>query len=167
MKARLAIPVAVIAVASIFAVYAALWRGVAVPAVVMPTLAGERLELAAMRGRVVLVSFWATSCAICLEEMPRLVAMRERFRGRGFDIVAVAMQYDPPNHVARYVERTGLPLTVVFDPQGEIARAFGDVRYTPTAVLLDRDGRVVKRYAGAPDFAELEAFIESRLGPRT
>lgn len=137
----------------------------AAPPVEFVTLKGERIATADLRGQVVLVNFWATSCGICVEEMPDLVATHQKYRARGFETVAVAMRYDRPDHVVAFTEKRGLPFKVSLDVQGEIARAFGDVRLTPTTFVLDREGRVLKRYLGKPDFAELHALIERALGP--
>jgi peroxiredoxin len=133
------------------------------PAVTLTTIQGEQLTAADLRGKVVLVNFWATSCATCVAEMPQLVAAWRRHRARGFETVAVAMRYDPPNYVVRFAEQNALPFKVALDPVGAAARAFGDVRLTPTTFLVDRRGNLVKRWVGAPDFAELDRLIERGL----
>ena len=133
------------------------------PAVTLTTIQGEQLTAADLRGKVVLVNFWATSCATCVAEMPQLVAAWRKHRARGFETVAVAMRYDPPNYVLGFAEKNALPFKVALDPMGAAARAFGDVSLTPTTFLVDRSGTVVKRYVGAPDFAELDALIEGKL----
>ncbi len=102
---------------------------------------------------MVLVNFWATDCAVCVREMPHLVSTYRKYRAQGFETIAVAMKYDPPNYVLNYVEKTALPFTVTLDPMGELARAFGDVKLTPTTFVIDRQGRIVTRILGEPDFA--------------
>jgi len=134
-----------------------------VPAVALTTIQGERLTAADLRGKVVLVNFWATSCATCVQEMPKLVATYRRHRDRGFETVAVAMRYDPPNYVLHYAAKNALPFKVALDPMGAAARAFGDVELTPTTFVIDRRGTIVKRYVGEPDFAELDRLIEAKL----
>jgi len=150
-----------VAVASTF--YAELARPKPAPDVSFSTIDGEPLSTAGLRGKVVLVNFWATSCVTCVAEMPRLVATYEKHRARGFEAVAVAMRYDPPNYVLAYAERAALPFKVALDPQGEAARRFGDVALTPTTFVIDRQGRIVKRYVGEPDFGELDALLEEKL----
>jgi peroxiredoxin len=95
--------------------------------------------------------------------MPQIVATHEKFRSRGFETLAVAMSYDPPAYVARFAESRRLPFGVAIDNTGAIARSFGDVQMTPTTFLIDRQGRVVKRYLGTPDFAALQALIGELL----
>jgi len=127
-------------------------------------LDGKQASIQALRGRVVLVNFWATNCVSCLNEMPALVSTHLKFQPRGFETLAVAMRHDPPANVASFAERHQLPFGVVIDNTGAIAQGFGDVRVTPTTYLIDRRGAIVKRYVGEPDFKELHRLIEKLLG---
>lgn len=133
------------------------------PGVAYTLLDGSRHHTDQLRGKVVLVNFWATSCAVCIREMPSLVATHGRFQPRGYDTLAVAMRYDPPAYVVNFAESRRLPFPVSLDFDGELARRFGDVQATPTSVLIDRRGKIVKRYVGAPDFAELNRLVERLL----
>lgn len=133
------------------------------PPVSYTLLDGSRSDLAALHGKVLLVNFWATTCAACVAEMPMIVATHEMFRWRGFDTLAVAMQYDPPTFVVDYAHANKLPFAVAIDNTGQIAKAFGGVQATPTSFLIDRRGRIVKRYVGAPDSGALQAMIEELL----
>lgn len=133
------------------------------PGVAYTLLDGSRHHSDALRGRVVLVNFWATSCAVCVREMPALAATHDKFVTRGYETLAVAMRHDPPAYVVNFAQARRLPFGVVLDHDGAIARAFGDVRATPTHVLIDRRGRIVQRVVGEPDFAELHALIDKLL----
>lgn len=124
---------------------------------------GSKQSTADFRGHVVLVNFWATTCTTCVAEMPKLVATYDKYRGRGFDTVAVAMSYDPPSYVVNFTQTRQLPFKVAFDNTGAVASAWGDVRLTPTTYLVNKRGEIVKRYVGEPDFAELHSLIESLL----
>ncbi|MBI5255540.1 MAG: TlpA family protein disulfide reductase [Burkholderiales bacterium] len=135
----------------------------AAPAVDLTLLDGKRLNTTQLKGKVVLVNFWATSCTTCVHEMPQLVATFEKFRARGYETLAVAMEYDPPAYVASFAESRKLPFSVAIDNTGEVAERFGQVRLTPTSILIDKQGRIVKRYVGAPDFAALHALVEQLL----
>jgi peroxiredoxin len=157
---------AVIAAFALATVASAAWvtlRPSSAPEATFTTIQGELVPTASLRGKVVLVNFWATDCDICVKEMPRLVQTYVKFRGRGLEAVAVAMPYDPPSHVIAYAQREALPFRVAIDPYGETAKSFGDVRLTPTTFVLDREGSVLKRYVGDPDFAELERVIDRAL----
>jgi peroxiredoxin len=140
-----------------------LFPSAAAPQVQFPTLAGETVSTADLRGKVVLVNFWATSCVSCVAEMPKIVETYEKYRDRGFETVAVAMSYDPPNHVLAYAVNNRLPFKVAFDPVGNVARSFGGVEATPTTFVLDRRGKIVERFVGEPDFARLHELLESKL----
>lgn len=135
----------------------------AAPAVDFTTLDGERISMRDLRGKVVFVNFWATSCATCIKEMPDVIKTYERFAPRGFELLAIAMSYDPPEYVRNYAQQHRLPFKVVLDTQGRIAAAFDNVNLTPTAVLIDKNGRVLRRIIGEPDFAALHALIDKEL----
>lgn len=135
----------------------------AAPQVTYPLLDGQRIGSDDLRGKVVLVNFWATSCVACIKEMPQMAATHVKFRDRGYETVAVAMSHDPPALVARFAEARQLPFSVAIDNTGEIARRFGDVRLTPTTFLINRRGEIVKRYVGEPDFAALHALVDKLL----
>jgi peroxiredoxin len=135
----------------------------AAPDVEYVLLDGARVRTAAWRGRVVLVNFWATTCAVCVREMPQIVATHRKFHDRGFDTVAVAMRYDPPASVALYAESRRLPFGVAIDNTGVIARAYGEVQATPTSFLLDKRGAVARRIVGEPDFVALHRQIDELL----
>lgn len=136
----------------------------AAPAVNYTLLDGRNASSAGWQGKVMLVNFWATSCAVCVREMPQLVALHQRLAARGYDTLAVAMAYDPPAHVANFVATRQLPFAVAIDNTGALARSFGGVRETPTTLLIDKRGRIVERHVGAPDFGALQARVEKLLG---
>jgi peroxiredoxin len=133
------------------------------PSVTFISLKGEKLAAAALRGRVALVNFWATDCPVCVKEMPQMVNLYNKYHGRGFELIAVAMKYDPPNYVIRYVEKNALPFTVALDPLGELAKAFGKVEQTPTTFVIDKRGNIVSRIVGEPDFDRLHRLLEQQL----
>ena len=133
------------------------------PQVRFMTLKGETLTPQDFAGKVWLVNFWATTCATCVKEMPALMKTHQTFAPRGFEVVAVAMQYDPPNYVAAFASERGLPFRVALDARNEVAAGFGGVRLTPTTFLIDQQGRIVQQYLGELDFVRLNALIEKLL----
>jgi peroxiredoxin len=152
----------VVAVAGLVG-YRALFVTPAAPGVTFTSLKGERVTTGDLRGRVVLVNFWATDCVICMKEMPRMVTTYRKYQPQGFEFIAVAMRHDPPNYVMSYTEKNALPFRVALDPMGELAKAFDDVQLTPTTIVIDKRGNIVARIIGEPDFAKLEALIEKKL----
>ena len=163
-KSRNLIVAVVVAAALAFAGLAAWMARPAAPAVTFITLQGEKISSDSLRGKVVLVNFWATDCSTCVKEMPAISATYRKYRDRGFESIAVAMRHDPPNYVINFTEKNALPFKVALDPMGELARAFGEVKVTPTTFVIDKKGRLVTRILGEPDFAKLHALIESKLG---
>ena len=135
----------------------------AAPDVSLATLKGTTLSLAQLRGKVVLVNFWATTCTTCVGEMPRMVETYNKFAPRGYEMIAVAMDYDRPDWVLNYTQQNALPFTVALDIKGALAEAFGGVRLTPTSFLIDKRGRIVQQYLGQPDFAKFQALVEQLL----
>jgi len=133
------------------------------PASTFTLLDGSSQTTEQLHGKVTLVNFWATSCTTCVAEMPQLMATYDKFKERGFDTIAVAMSYDPPSYVVHFAQTRQLPFKVALDNTGAVARAWGDVKLTPTTFLLNRRGEIVKSYVGAPDFAQLHSLIERLL----
>lgn len=123
----------------------------------------SKLSKQDLLGKVWLVNFWATSCASCVEEMPDLSRVYETYHSQGLEMIAVAMQYDPPSYVVRFQQRKKLPFKVAIDNTGELAEAWGDVSLTPTTFVINKSGEVVQTIVGAPDFPELERKITALL----
>ena len=98
----------------------------ATPDVSFTTLDGQSSRLSALRGKVVLVNFWATTCTTCVAEMPKLVATHNKFAAQGFETLAIAMSYDPPDYVRNYARNNALPFKVAVDASGEAAKGFDD-----------------------------------------
>jgi peroxiredoxin len=125
------------------------------PALTLNTLTGERVELAALRGQPVLVTFWATSCPMCVKEIPELVRLHETLAPRGLKLLAIAMPYDRPDAVLAMASRRNLPYAIALDPMGEAERAFGGIKATPTGFLYDGNGQRVRHWLGAADAERL------------
>ncbi|MDB5762190.1 MAG: TlpA family protein disulfide reductase [Herminiimonas sp.] len=133
------------------------------PNVTFTGLNGEKITSESLRGKVVMVNFWATSCTTCVHEMPQMVETYNKYKGKGLEFVAVAMSYDPPNYVLNYAQTRNLPFKVALDAQGDLAKSFGDVKLTPTTYVIDKNGNIIKRYIGEPEFAALHQLLEKAL----
>jgi thiol-disulfide isomerase/thioredoxin len=127
------------------------------------TLSGTDVKLSDSQGPT-LVNFWSTSCVICIKEMPHLAEFYKAHNPDGFEIIAVAMPYDPPNEVLELAAHLMLPFPVALDIKGEAEAAFGSIKGTPTSFLLDADGKLVKRYIGAIDLNKLTKQINQLMG---
>ena len=126
-------------------------------------LDGNKQTTLDLKGKVTLVNFWATSCVSCVAEMPKMVATYNKYKGQGYDTLAVAMSYDPPSYVVNFAQTRQLPFKVAIDNTGAVARAWGEVKLTPTSYLVNKRGQIVKHYVGAPDFAAMQLLIERLL----
>ena len=154
--------VAIVAAVALFG-YRSMSASTPAPDVSFVKLDGEKVALKDLRGKVVMVNFWATSCTTCIGEMPQMVATYNKYKDQGLDFVAVAMSYDPPNYVLNYTETRKLPFKVALDTQDVLSKAFGDVKLTPTTFVIGKDGSILKRYVGEPQFSELHQLLEKAL----
>ncbi|MBI3221964.1 MAG: TlpA family protein disulfide reductase [Nitrosomonadales bacterium] len=131
----------------------------AAPELNIHTLDGRLLTSAMQREKMLLVTFWATSCGTCAAEMPDLVRLYRDYREHGLEMVAVAMSYDPEPNVRAYMDSKALPFPVASDADGRLAGEL-EVHATPTSFLIDREGRIVLQTVGLLDFASLRRLLD-------
>ena len=130
------------------------------PDVSFTTITGKKIALKDLRGKPVIVTFWATDCPGCIKEIPDLIDLYTQYHKQGLEIIAVAMYYDPPNHVVTMTEDRQLPYNVALDLKAEHAHAFGDVQLIPSTFLIRNDGLIDQKITGAFNPAEMKARIE-------
>ncbi len=118
------------------------------PDITLVTADGDKLPLESLSGRPLLVTFWSTTCATCIREMPHLAALHDELAPRGLEIIGISMYYDPPNQVLAMRKSRNIPYTIALDMRAEASQAFGDIRVTPSTFLIAPDGRIVYRQAG-------------------
>lgn len=135
----------------------------AAPQVTYTSLDGREFTTQDLLGKVYLVKFWATSCVTCVQQMPDTAEAYNEYAPQGYDVIAVAMDYDPPAYVRNFAQSRQLPFAVAMDSSGEIAKAFDDVKLTPTAFLINKQGRIIKRYLGNYDKADFRNTVERAL----
>ena len=133
------------------------------PAVTFTTIEGKKINMADLKGKVVLVNFWATDCPGCIKEMPNLIKTYNDYKTKGFEIISVAMPYDPPAQVLNYTRQKALPFPVMHDGLSEITQAFGGVNLTPTAFIFDKQGKRLQRTIGELDFVKLQQLLNIEL----
>lgn len=130
------------------------------PEVTFTTLAGDNIDLKSLRGKTVLINFWATDCPGCIKEMPMLAEMYTQYKDKQFELIAVAMPYDQHEQVVNYSKTQALPFPVTHDTDGRIVKAFGNVNLTPTAFLFDAEGKRLQKVIGDLDFNHLRALLD-------
>lgn len=160
---KLASALAVVALVGVLAMVWLQSTSAKAPETKFVLLDGTTRTTADLRGKVTLVNFWATSCTTCVAEMPMIVETHEKYRSRGYETIAVAMSYDPPAYVVNFAQTRKLPFLVAIDNTGGVAKAWGEVNVTPTTYLVDKEGVIVKRFVGQPNFEELHKLIERLL----
>lgn len=133
------------------------------PDVTFTTLQGQKVTMGSLKGKVVLVNFWATDCPGCIKEMPDLINTYNQYKTKGFEVIAVAMPYDPPAQVLNYSTQKSLPFPVMHDGLSEMVQAFGGVNLTPTTFLYDKQGHRLQRIIGELDFAQLRQLLDKEL----
>ena len=135
--------------------------GDAAPALQVHDLAGKPISLKALRGKVVLLDFWATWCEPCQEEMPRLAALQKQAGPKGLQIVGLSMD-DQASTVRAFLADHPLPYPVAMATPA-LAERYGKILGLPTLIVIDRKGHLVKRHVGTLPAAQLNAEVDALL----
>lgn len=124
---------------------------------------GQSHALNQYDGKPILVTFWATDCPGCIQEMPELIALHEQYSQQGLTMIDVAMAHDSLEHINAMRDERQLPFIITWDKRGEIAQAFDNVRVTPTHFLIAPNGEIIMRKIGTIN-AELIQNKLARMG---
>jgi thiol-disulfide isomerase/thioredoxin len=125
--------------------------GDSAPGLALKGLDGGAHDLAAYRGKVVLINFWATWCEPCRQEMPSIERLAHKLAGKPFVVLAVNLD-EPEARIRRFLRQTPFDLPVLLDPNKAVANAWG-VRMLPATFIVDRDGRIRYRLIGDLDWS--------------
>jgi len=136
-----------------------------IPDITLVTTRGEKIALDKYRGEPLLVTFWATTCTTCMQEMPHLIDLYNELSTRGLRVIGIAIFYDPPNRVLTVQDMRHIPYTIALDIDAQASRAFGNVELTPTTFLFDPDGNLVYRKVGAMEMDRMREKIGSMFAP--
>ena len=109
------------------------------PGFTLQSSEGQQVSLASLKGKVVMVNFWATWCVPCRQEMPHLQALYERYNSLGFELLAVNVEKNNADGARKWLEETPVTFPVLFDPNNEVTKLY-KVQTMPSTVLVARDG---------------------------
>lgn len=141
------------------------------PNVTFKDLQGQDVSLESMKGKVVLLNFWATWCAPCQGEIPILIGLQQKYSSKGFTMLGAAMDDEGKKVVEPYVQDTkftvgGQSMTMNYPivlGNDDIASKFGGLLGMPTSFLISRDGKIVKKYMGALSEDQIVKDVEAQL----
>jgi peroxiredoxin len=131
-----------------------------VPDVSLPALGGKQVHLRDLRGKILLVDFWATWCGPCKETIPDLVTLQERHRRDGLEVIGISLDVQGEAAVAAFAKQYRMNYTILLGNDRTV-RAFGGIVGIPTSFVVDRRGRIVKRFVGVVDAAAYEDVIRN------
>jgi len=115
---------------------------------------GNKVTLSKLRGKVILLNFWATWCPPCIQEFPLFVELKKSMKGQPFEMITIAID-SPLNNVKAFAERRGANFPVLYDPDKTTSKRY-HIFSLPTSFLIDKNGRIVERYFGARNWNDEE-----------
>ncbi len=136
------------------------------PSFKVSEISGKVLSQEDLRGKVSIINFWATSCTTCVKEMPQMIETYNKYKTDQLEFIAIAMSYDPPMYVVNFAKTRQLPFKVAMDSDGSVAKAFGKIQLTPTTLVIDKSGKIIKRYVGEPNWDEFHQMVEKSLAEK-
>jgi thiol-disulfide isomerase/thioredoxin len=141
------------------------------PEVTFKDLSGKDVPLPSLKGKVVVVNFWATWCEPCQVEIPWMIEFQQKYADKGFTLLGVAIDEEGKSVVEPFVQKTqfdvnGQKMTMNYPivlGDDDLASKFGGLLGLPTSIVISREGKVVKRYIGLASRDDLDAEIKSLL----
>lgn len=170
MKRKIFTGVSLGAVAGLLVLFASpsYKQGMASPAGTMAkafsfTLSGKQMTLADLRGKVVVLNFWFSSCPPCIDETPSLIALQRQIEPKGGTVLGISVDQDPQAY-AQFVQSNALDFPTFLDGDAKIAQQYGTYMY-PETYIIDRQGRIARKIVGAQDWTspQMTAYLDSVL----
>lgn len=128
-------------------------KGEAAPDFTLKNMQGEEVTLSDLRGKVVLVNFWATWCPPCRQEMPSMEELYQHLKSQDFEMLAINVEENGPEAVDKFLKDKSHSFPILFDPQSQVQRLYNVTKY-PETFVVDRNGIVVEHVMGAIDWMQ-------------
>ncbi len=134
------------------------------PEISVVSLDNQQLTLASLKGKVVLLNFWATWCPPCREEIPSMMKLNKFMAGKPFQMVCVSVDEGGKKAVEEFFKNSGFSLPAYTDPSGQVAKTYG-ITGVPETFVIDKNGVIVKKVIGGLDWnsPEVIAFLEGLM----
>jgi len=121
------------------------------------------LKLSSLRGKVVILDFWATWCPPCRKGIPDLIDIKKRYGSKGVEIVGISVDTDTKDEVIPFMKEKGINYPVVYGNQ-TVYMQYGGIRAIPTSFIIDKEGKIVASYEGLVPKITYENHIKRILG---
>ncbi len=167
MKTKFFLPIAILVIATISGtlIFLSSNKLTKIPDISLNLIDGRKINFNSFAGKPLLITFWPTTCATCIKEMPHLAELYHELHKDGFEIIGIAMPYDPPNIVIELSEQRSIPYPIALDIQGIASEAFGNINVTPTSFLIDSYGKIIQEEKGEINIEQLRSKIKMLLKP--
>jgi peroxiredoxin len=132
-------------------------EGKLAPDFTLNDLSGRPVQLSSLKGKVVLVNFWATWCPPCREEIPSMVRMNQAMQGKPFQLLAISIDEGGKNAVTEFFRKSGVVLPTLLDTDGAVSKRYGTTG-VPETFVIDTKGVIMKKVVGAMDWSSPEVL---------